>query len=163
MQKTQSLRRALSAALPELKRDPDRLKVWIENGAGQSRETATLSFGFRYRLNVLCVDMSTDIAVLALALFRWLRVNQVDLLAPGTDGFAFDVDVLDNGLSDILFQLDLTENVSVGPREDGGYDLAYLAEPDPMFADELPPAGLPETPLLAEVRTDARPAPLPDD
>jgi len=159
VQKAKSLRAAIEIALPELKREPGRLKVWAEDGVGLSRQTDSLSFGFRYRLTVLVEELAADIALLALALFRWLRVNQPDLLAPGAQGFAFDVDFLDNRTADVAIQLALTENVSVSEREEGGWQLDYLAEPDPLFLDDVPqpplPADLSEIPVVTEVVTQA--------
>lgn len=151
MQKIETLRAALTESLPELKNEPDRLRMWVEDGAGSSRQTASLSFGFSYRLNVLLVEMSTDIALIALPIFRWLRVNQPDLLAPGKEGFSFDADVLDNRTCDIVIQLSLTENVQVAPIEAGGWSLDYLPEPDPMFEDGDPLGDLAAAPNLADV------------
>ena len=154
MEKSRSLRSALESALPEFRREPDRLRMWVEDGAAQHRQTATLAFAFRYRLNVLLVECATDLALVALPLFRWLRVNQPDLLAPGRDGFTFDADILDNKTADVLIQLELTDCVTVSPLEDGGWSLDYLPEPDPMFPDFDPPGGLGEIANLSDVVTD---------
>lgn len=156
--KAASLRAALTDALPEFQREPDRLRMWVEDGAAQHRQTATLAFGFRYRLNVLLVECATDIALVALPLFRWLRVNQPDLLAPGRDGFTFDADILDNRTADMLIQLELTDNVTVAPREEGGWTLDYLPEPDPMFPDFDGLGDADPIPDLAKVVTTATPA-----
>lgn len=153
MKKSDDLRAAVAAALPEFRNEPDRLRIWIENGTAQCRQTASLSFGFAYRLNLLFVEASSDIALVALPIFRWLRVNQPDLLAPGAAGFSFDVDVLDNATCDILVQLDLAENVAVASTPDGGWTLDYLAEPDPLFMDGEPLPGMAAAPDLAAVIT----------
>lgn len=153
MKKIDTLRAALVAALPEFQGEPDRLRIWVENGSAQSRQTATLAFGFSYRLNLLLVETASDIALVTLPIFRWLRVNQPDLLAPSTTGFDFDVDVLDNGTCDILLQLDLTENVAVAATPDGGWTLDYLAEPDPLLLDGEPLPGMDTAPDLAAVIT----------
>ena len=157
MKKPDALRSALQAVLPEFAGEPDRLRLWIEDGSAQSRQTDTAGFGFSYRLNLLLVEASTDIALIALPIFQWLRVNQPNLLAPGATGFSFDVDVLDNRACDILIQLELTENVSVAPNDDGGFALNYLAEPDPLFLDALPPGDLGTVPDLDRVTTEANP------
>lgn len=137
MRKAQNLRAAIVEALPEFKGDPNRLRIWVEDGAGRSTQSTSLSFGFAYRLNVLLEETSSDIALVALAVFRWLRVHQPDLLRPGADGFRFEVDVLDENTSDILLQLDLKESVAVAPLAGGGWSLDYLAEPDPLWTDDL--------------------------
>lgn len=154
MQKLDSLRTAIATAIPELKRSPENLRIWIERGAGRCQGTRTDAFGFAYQANVLIVEMATDLAVLALAIFRWLRVNQPDLLSPRTDGFAFDADILDNGSADVLIQIQLTENVTVAPVEGGGDILAYLPEPDPLFVDDGGFAGVDPVPPLAGVDID---------
>lgn len=138
MLKLDSLRAAITAALPELKRSPENLRIWIESGAGRCQGTSSDAFGFTFQANVLVTEMASEIAVLAHAIFRWLRVNQPDLLTPGKVGFDFDADILTNGTADLLLQIQLTQNVTVARKEDGsGYDLAYLAEADPLFTDDL--------------------------
>ncbi|MCP2016835.1 phage tail protein [Qipengyuania citrea] len=143
MQKPTSLRKALEAALEELRIDPTRLALWVEDGAVRSRSTGDLSFSFEYPLSVLLRDMKTDIALVTLAITRWLHVHQPNLLAGGSgDSFKFETDILDNEKADILVTLQLTEPVKVTPKEGGGFDLEYLAEPDPLFASD---AGFAET------------------
>lgn len=154
MQKIDTLRAAITAALPELQRNPDRLLIWIERGSAQCRSTKTEAFGFSYQANVVVTEMATDISVLALAVFRWMRVNQPELLTPGRDGFAFDVDILDNSCADVQLQIQLDENVTVSQGENGSVNLAYLPEPDPMFDDFLGAGGVAPIPPLAAVNVD---------
>ena len=135
MLKIDTLRAAISDAVPEIKSDPSRLRMWVERGTAQMRQTATLAFGYSFRLNVLLVELATDISVVSLAIFIWLQVNQPELLAPGTDGFAFEVDILDDASADVLFQLQLTQNVTVARQNDGRYALQDLPEPDLLFPD----------------------------
>ncbi|MGW8201900.1 phage tail protein [Sphingomonas bisphenolicum] len=136
MLKITTLRAAIADALPELKRSPENLRIWIERGAGRCQGTKTDAFGFAFQANVLIVEMTSDIAVLSHAVFSWLRVNQPDLLTPGKDGFSFDADILDNGSADVLLQIQLTQNVTVAAKDGGGFNLAYLPEADPLFGDE---------------------------
>lgn len=152
MNKPKSLRAALMAALPELRNEPDRLKLWIENGAVRARGTASHGFALQYPLSVLIEQAKTDIAIVALAITRWLRVNQPDLLAPNGDSFRFESDILDLTTADILFTIDLTENIAVTPNPDGSWAVEYLAEPDPLFADGQGFEDLDPIPLLAEVQ-----------
>jgi len=152
MSKSKSLRTALMAALPELRNEPARLKLWIENGAVRARGTANHGFALQYPLSVLIEEAKTDIAIIALAITRWLRVNQPDLLAPNGDSFQFESDILDLSTADILFTINITENIAVEPQQDGSWSVAYLEEPDPLFADGEPFAEVEPIPLLAEVR-----------
>lgn len=152
MLKVDTLRTALIEALPELVQHPARLKMWIDQGSAQSRQTTSFAFAFDFRLNVLVEELATNISVMALAIFIWLRVNQPELLAPGATGFSFDADILDNQTADVLVQLKLTQNVTVAAREGGGFDLRDLPEPDPLMDDELGLGGIVPAPLLQRIR-----------
>lgn len=154
MNKLDSLRAAITQALPELQKSPENLRLWISRGSGRCQGTASDAFGFDYEANVLIVEMGSDFAVLAHAIFRWLRVNQPDLIAPPKEGFTFDVDPLDNGTADVLLQLRLTQNVTVAKKYGGGFDMSYLAEPDPLFADDLGFEGVAPVPPFAGVDID---------
>jgi hypothetical protein len=154
MQKPASLRAALTAAIPEIRDQPDRLVIWVEDGAVRARQTETQGFAFQYPLSVLLRELSTDIAIVALAINRWLRRHQPDLLAGGAgDSYKFETDVLDNATADILFTVALTENVAVTPQEDGSWSIEYLVEPDPLFDDGLPLPPATTTPPLQSVET----------
>ena len=80
MQKPASLRTALTAALQEIKASPDRLSIWVEDGAVRMRQTEGHGFAFEYPLSVLLREVSTDIAIATHAINRWLRRNQPDRL-----------------------------------------------------------------------------------
>jgi hypothetical protein len=150
MLKLDTLRAAIATALPELARSPENLRIWIERGAGQSLGTATENFAFRFEANVLIVEMASDVAVLALALFRWARVNQPELLNPGRECFSFDVDILDNATADVLVKIQMVQNVAV-TAQPSGTNLAYLPEPAPLFTDEEGLGGVSPVPNLAGV------------
>ena len=151
MRKLNSLRSAIEQAMPEMAQNPANLRIWVDRGSAASPMTASHSLGFSYRANVLIMNMVTDVAVLALAIFGWLRVNQPNLMVPNTDGFAFDLDVLDNEKVDVQIQIDLTENVKVTPNNDGSFGLEYLDEPDPLFDDFVSASAANPPPPLAAV------------
>ena len=154
MQKPASLRAALTAAIPEIRDQPDRLVIWVEDGAVRARQTETQGFAFQYPLSVLLRELSTDIAIVALAINRWLRRHQPDLLAGGAgDSYKFETDVLDNMTADILFTIDLCENVAVEPQPDGSWSIDYLVEPDPLFDDGQTLLPDSEAPPLQAVET----------
>jgi len=163
MLKIDTLRAAISDAVPEIKAEPSRLAMWVEHGSAQMRQTGTLAFGYKFRLNALLQELVTDVSVVSLAIFIWLQVNQPELLAPGADGFAFDVDILDNASADVLFQLDLTQDVTVAPQPDGTFALRDLPEPDPLFDDFLGAGGATPVPLLTQISVSNGAIVLPDD
>lgn len=141
MQKPASLRAALEARIEGLRSNPDRMAIWVEDGRVRARSTGDLSFLFEYPLSILLRDVATDLAIVSLAIIRWLGVNQPDLLAAGQgDSFTFEADILDNKKADILITLQLTEQVRVTPIDTGpdagGFDVDYIAEPDPLFEDD---------------------------
>jgi len=153
MRKIDSLREAIFAALPELKRDPDRLRIWIDRGSAKSTLTEGEGMTLAFRLNVLVVEMASDIAVLGLAIFRWLRTNQPELMVPGPgNGFDFDADILDNGIADVLLQLQLDQAIVASERPDGVVDLKYEAEPAPLFDADI--AGILTTPPLPDLTVE---------
>lgn len=160
MIKPASLRAAIVALLPEAERDPQRLLMWVDQGTIVSRSTPTLGFTYRYRLNVILIDFAGEPSVVMLAVTDWLRVNQPELLTPGKEALSIEVDLIDSKLVDLQLQIMLEENVSVSRREDGGYDLQHLPEPDPLFEDDLPLIGsdgepAPATPLLTEIADES--------
>lgn len=120
--------------MPELRNEPDRLAIWVEDGKVAARHTGTLGFAFEYPLSVYLKEIGTDIAIITLAIVRWLRVNQPDLLVH-PNRFDFETDVWDNETADLQFTLQLTENVAVTPNDDGSHGIDYLPEPDPLFED----------------------------
>lgn len=150
MLKINALRDFLVAAMPELAADPAALRMWVDRGTVASTLSATASFAFRFRLNVLLIDFAGDIAQLALAIVIWLRTHQPDLLTGTADAFEFEADFLDAEKADLLFQINLRQNVSAVPGAQG-ITARYLPEPDPLFADDAPILGLPDAPLLSAI------------
>lgn len=151
MRKTDSLRAAITAAIPEIATDPSRLIMWIDQGSTKGTLTSDESFQLAYQLNVTLMDMTTDIAVLMLAVHNWCRVNQPALLVPPATAITFDADILDNGAADLTAQIDLTQAVKVTIAPDGSRQLEYLDEPDPLFDDPLGAGGAEPVPPLTAV------------
>ena len=147
MQKPDSLRAAITAADPELGRDPARLLMWVEKGCIRAPMTESRTFTYEFTLHLVIVDFESHPSIIFLAINDWLRTNQPDLLAAGpgaSRGYAFDADIMDNRKLDLEIQLELTEQVMLHPREGGGWNLEHLAEPV-LFPDDLP---LSEPPAL---------------
>lgn len=165
MKKPDSLRAALVATVPALARDPQDLIIWVENGRIAAPMTASFAFAYSYRLNVLLLGYTGEQAWISVAILAWLRVNQPDLLQPGKDAVSFEVDFLDNKSVDLQFTLDLTESVATTRRPDGGFDMQFLPEPDPLFVDDLGAGGVAPVPPLSSLWFDGErllpDAPLP--
>jgi len=156
MNKPESLRAHLTAAIPELKRNPDRLLVFVDNGSMRSTAAPGLSFEYSYTLNLILTDFAGHPDAVAIPLFAWVLVNQRELMENqerGKDAIKFEADILDNKKVDLSITLLLTERVIVKRQADGSLQVNHPAEPvvdDELF---LVPAMRLETPdgeLLAE-------------
>lgn len=141
MIKPDSLREHLTAALPELRRDPDKLLVFVDEGSIVSRLTRGLSFEYRYTLTLIITDFGGDPASVMVPLLLWIRRYQPQILADFKDDsdLAFKAELLSNNLVDLELKIPLTEAVGVKARPDGGYDVEHFIEPN--FEDPDYPAG----------------------
>jgi hypothetical protein len=156
MKKPASLRAAIAATVPDLKENPERLIMWIDQGAVASPMTASLNFAYRYRLNILILGYAGKQPPIAIAILYWLRVNQPNLLQPATNAFSFEADFNDNSSVDLQIELQLTEQVVGVPDDEGRLTFDFIAEKDPLFDDDLPYGGLDEAPPLSEIWFDGR-------
>lgn len=80
MYKPKSLRKALTDAVPVLARNPDMMRVFIDNGNLASTLATSLSFENRYTLNVVVTDFTDDIELLLVPIQAWLRIHQADIM-----------------------------------------------------------------------------------
>lgn len=136
LSKVTSLRAAIVATLPYLARDADKLLIYIEGGSVRCHGTASLSFEIVNRIKLVVLELADDKALLFVALIAWARINAPHLLAPGATLASFDADILDNQTADFEIDIEVADRVQVTQRPDGGFDMRYLAEPDPLFPDE---------------------------
>ncbi|HBO3352255.1 phage tail protein [Pseudomonas aeruginosa] len=132
MNKPNSLKTHLLAAVPELANNPDRLLVFIDNGSARSTAEAGLSFEYSYTLNVILTEFAGHPDAVFIPLLAWLMVNQHELLAnqdKGKEAVAFEADVLDNSKVDLSIKLPLTERVIVKKLDDGRLEVTHPDEP----------------------------------
>lgn len=132
MIKPDSLRAHLTAALPELRRDPDKLLVFIDRGSLVGTYAPGLSFEYRYTLNLILTDYAGLPDAVMVPLLVWLAAHQPELLANPSlrEQITFEVDVLANDKVDLDIKLPLTERVGVHARVGGGYDVEHYPEPE---------------------------------
>jgi len=141
MNKPESLRAHLVAAVPELKRNPDRLLTFVDNGSMRSTAAPGLSFEYSYTLNIILTDFAGHPDAIAIPLFAWVLVNQRELMEnqeKGRDAIKFEADILDNSKVDLSITLPLTERVIVKRMDDGTLQVDHPQEPQ---LDEFFPAG----------------------
>ena len=134
MNKPDSLREHLTAAIPELRKNPDRLLVFIDNGTMRSTAAPGLSFEYSYTLNLIFTDFAGHPDSIAIPLFAWLLVNQRELMEnpkKAQESVRFEADILDNKKVDLSITLPLTERVIVKPGESGVLSVVHPPEPQP--------------------------------
>lgn len=132
MNKPQSLRSALNKSVSYVAENPDRLHLFVDSGQLVATSAASLSWEYRYTLNVVITDFTGDQNLLMAPVLLWLRENQPDALQ-NSDArenlFSFEVDILANDRCDISMDLKLTERV-IATVEDGKAHIEAVPEPD---------------------------------
>ena len=139
MNKPNSLRQHLLEHITELRNDPDRLLIFIENGKVRSTAAAGLSFEYEYSLQMIITDFAGHPDSVMIPLLGWLRTNQHELLAnfdKNKDGIQFDAEIMANDLVDLSITLPLSERVTVKLQPDGALDVKHPDEP--QLTEHLP-------------------------
>lgn len=132
MIKPDSLRKQLTEAIPELKRDPDRLLLFIKDGSLAATLAPGLSFEYRYSLHMIITDFGGHPDAVMVPVLVWLARNQPELLANPAlrAGVAFEAEILANDKVDLELSLPLTERVGVHALPTGGYNVEHYPEPE---------------------------------
>lgn len=141
MNKPASLRKAISEGIPFLGQNPDKLHIFVDEGAIVSTLAATISYERQYNLNLLITDFYGDQDILDAVILFWLRRNQPDIMANSDNrekGYTFEVDILNNGGCDISINLKLTERTIV-KEVDGQMVVEAVPEPEPLYPDNWAP------------------------
>lgn len=141
MNKPESLRAHLLAAVPQLTGQPDRLMVFIDQGTIRSTAAPGLSFEYAYTLNIILTDFPGHPDAVAIPLLAWVLVNQRELIENqerNKDAITFEADVLDNNKVDLSIKLQLTERVIVKKQPD---DTLHVTHPDEPQLEPYLPAG----------------------
>jgi hypothetical protein len=136
MNKPGSLRAAIAAAVPDLEANPDKFLVFADEGGIAATGTKSLSFEYRYTLNMILMDYAGDADTVMIALLAWVKRNQPELVHnfdKQKDGITFEVDHLNNTTCDLSIKLRLTESVKVTTGPDGTHTAFHLDEPVPEW------------------------------
>ncbi|WP_223569378.1 phage tail protein [Pseudomonas sp. BF-R-26] len=145
MNKPESLRAHLLATVAELKHNPERLLIFIDNGKVRCTAVASLSFEYSFDLQVILTDFAGHPDNVMLPLLGWLSVHQSELLEnlnKSAAGIQFEADILDNSKVDLSLTLPLTERVVVGKDSEGNTTIRHPGEPQRVAAF-LDPAWIP--------------------
>lgn len=137
MYKPASLRRHLSAAVPELARDPDKLSLLVKSGRVACAGSASLSFEYRYTLQLVVLDYAGAADAIVLPTLVWMRTHQpeyFDNLQQRDADFRFEAEYNNSTTIDLLLELQLTERVRVQPAgadatAPGRFQIDHLGEP----------------------------------
>lgn len=136
MIKPSSLRTALIDALPHLKREPDKLLIFIDQGQVIATGARTLSFEYRYQLNVILTDYAESADTVIVALLAWAKRHQSELLSTtGQPSLSFEVDLLNHKSCDLSITLALTERVIVTQDKEGQPHIEHANEPVPAWEE----------------------------
>ncbi|MET3234337.1 UNVERIFIED_ORG: hypothetical protein ABIC54_006558 [Burkholderia sp. 1263] len=136
MNKANSLRAALTAAVPSLATDPDKLLVFIDAGNIIATGAASGSFDYAYTLNVMLLDFVGDADIVFAALVAWISRNESDLLTNDDlrkNGITFEADQLTQTTVDLSIKIKLTESVVIGVDEQGAQTITHVDEPVPEW------------------------------
>lgn len=131
MNKPNSLRDHLLAAVPDLRNNPDRLLMFIDNGKVRCTAATSLSFEYEFNLQIILTDFSGHQDSVMLPILGWLRVNQAELLVnldKSANALKFEVDLLDLSKVDLSITLPLTERVVVKRSDDGTFAVSHPAD-----------------------------------
>ena len=132
MNKPENLRAHLLATVAELKHNPDRLLIFIDNGKVRCTAAASLSFEYSFDLQIILTDFAGHPDSVMLPVLGWLSVNQSELLEnldKGKNGFKFEAEILSKDLVDLSITLPLTEKVIVGQDDQGNTTVKHPNEP----------------------------------
>ncbi|EBD9256297.1 phage tail protein [Salmonella enterica] len=137
MNKPQSLRSALNKAVTYVRNNPDKLHLFVDNGSLVATGASSMSWEYRYTLNVVIEDFSGDQNLLMAPVLLWLSENQAGAINNPElreKLFTFEVDILRNDVCDISLNLQLTERVLVST--DGNVS-SVEAVPEPDGFEEI--------------------------
>jgi hypothetical protein len=137
VKKPQSLRAALSKSVGYVRENPDRLHLFVDKGSLVATGASSMSWEYRYILNVVIEDFSGDQNLLMAPVLLWLMENQPDAINNPElreKLFSFEVDILRNDICDISLDLQLTERILVSSQ---GGTSTVEAEPEPAEAEEM--------------------------
>lgn len=136
MNKPNTLRAALVAAIPSLATDPDKLLVFIDNGHVISTNGAAHAIEYQYVLNVMLLDFAGDANAVMFAITQWVMRYQNDLLANEDSrkaGISFEADHLNQSTVDLSIKLNVTESVTEVTDAAGKKTYASIADPVPEY------------------------------
>lgn len=117
MNKLHDLRAHLMARIPDLKRNPNQLLTFVEDGQITFHRGNGLSHRYSMPVRVIVTDWRYSADDLVLPILEWLALRE-----PGMDEantLSFETDIVDKSTLDIGFTVRITERVIVRDTPEG--------------------------------------------
>ena len=131
MKKPNQLRKILEQSHQDFVKNPDRLQLYVDGGQVVATGSTSLSFEYRYTLNIIITDFAFDIASLIVPINAYLRKKQPELFENPQrreNAFKFQMDYNNNNTADVSFEIQLTERV-VAKQVGENVQMTYATEP----------------------------------
>lgn len=131
MEKPALLRAEIEKHLPEIKNNPEKLTLFVQNGR-VSGNKHTLGHEVRYTLALMIDGYTGDTDILNAVILNWARSHQPDLLTPGhvpDNAYRLEADILDNQSCDLLIELALSERITVTADHSGQVTVRHQKPP----------------------------------
>ncbi|MDP2128189.1 MAG: phage tail protein [Pseudohongiella sp.] len=109
MEKLKALRKHLIERVPGLKKNPDRLLTFVEEGAVEFHRGANLSHEYTLPVRIVLTDYSGSLDLVMLPLLQWLSTFQPNIVP--AEAVRLDAEILSNTAMDLSLQVTLTERV----------------------------------------------------
>jgi len=132
MKKPNQIRKALEESNPFFVQNPDSLQLYTDGGQVICTGGKSLSYEYRYTLNIIVTDYADDIARIIVPVLAYLRVNQPELFENPQrreNSFKFITDYNNNDTLDLSIEIQLTERVVQTTNANGDAILQYEPEP----------------------------------
>ena len=131
MEKPALLRAEIEKHLPEIKNNPEKLTLFVQNGRVFGNKH-TLGHEVRYTLALMIDGYTGDTGILNAVILNWARSHQPDLLTPGhfpDNAYRLEADILDNRSCDLLIELALSERITVTADNNGQVTVRHQKPP----------------------------------
>jgi len=127
MKKLTDLRNHILNNVPDLKKNPDKLLTFIEDGSIEYWQGPNLSHSYTIPARIIVTDYTGDIDFLIVPILSWLSYRE-----PGIDpqnAISFEAEILNNESWDLSVTVNITERVIVKTVPEG-LDVQHVL-PDP--------------------------------
>lgn len=128
MQKLVDLRNHILQNVPDLKRNPDKLLTFIEDGNIEYWQGTNLSHSYTIPARIIVTDYSGDIDNLIVPILSWLSYREPGL--EPQNAISFEAEILNNDSWDLSVTVNITERVIVKVVPEGLDVQHVMPEPE---------------------------------